>query len=126
MTASRLDIDGVVLWTGDAHTVLARMSSASVDCVVTSPPYWRQRDYGVAGQLGIEDTADGYVTAWAGVFDQIAHVLKSTGTCWLNLAASCARSASRRRWHHGCLDAIDRQRLTADTAAFFGRGGGQA
>src|SRR4051812_22065449 len=76
------------LLTGDARTVLAGLADASVDCAVTSPPYWRQRDYGVAGQLGLEDTIDGYVTNLVTVFDQVRRVLKPTGTFWLNLGDS--------------------------------------
>lgn len=101
MTASRLDLDGVVLWTGDARTILAGMPPASVDCVVTSPLYWRQRDYGVPGQLGPEDTLEAYV---APMSDQLAHVPTPTGTCWLNLGDSYASGPSTPRRNHERLN----------------------
>ncbi|WP_285500627.1 site-specific DNA-methyltransferase [Actinokineospora sp. NBRC 105648] len=52
---------------------------------MTSPPYWGQRDYNVAGQYGKESTVDEYVDALADVFDEVARVLTDTGTVWLNL-----------------------------------------
>lgn len=114
--ADRLDLDGVVLWTGDARTVLAGLSPASIDCVVTSPPYWRQRDYGVDGQLGLEDTLDAYVTALAAVFDQLERVLTPTGTCWLNLGDSYTSGPSGPRSNPGRLDG----RPNATTTHGFG------
>jgi DNA modification methylase len=79
-------ISGVTLLLGDAREVLRGLPAGSVDCVVTSPPYWGLRDYRVAGQYGIEPTPDGYVASLVAVFDQIARVLTPTGTVWLNLA----------------------------------------
>jgi DNA modification methylase len=69
VTTSRLDLDSVVLRAGGARTILAGMPPTSVDCVVTSPPYWRQRDYCMPGQLGLEDALEAYA---APVFDQLA------------------------------------------------------
>jgi site-specific DNA-methyltransferase (adenine-specific) len=77
---------GVVLYQGDAREVLCGLPSASVDCVVTSPPYWGLRDYRVAGQYGGEPTVEAYVESLVGVFDEVARVIKPTGTAWLNLA----------------------------------------
>lgn len=76
---------GVILYQGDARAVLCGLPAGSVDCVVTSPPYWGLRDYRVSGQCGTEPTVDGYVASLVGVFDEIARVLSSTGTVWLNL-----------------------------------------
>lgn len=73
----------VISW--DAARGLTLLEPESVDCVVTSPPYWRHRDYGVAGQLGQEPTVGFYVDRLADVFDLVAPVLKSTATVWLNL-----------------------------------------
>lgn len=56
-----------------------------VQCCVTSPPYWRLRDYGVAGQLGSEDTPEDYVSALTDIFREVRRVLKPDGTLWLNL-----------------------------------------
>ena len=57
----------------------------SIDCVVTSPPYWGLRDYGSQDQLGLEEIPDDYVKTLADVFDEIKRVLKKEGTLWLNL-----------------------------------------
>lgn len=66
------------------------LADESVDCVVTSPPYWGLRDYGVAGQLGLERTPAEYVAAMADVFREVRRVLKPAGTLWLNLGDSYA------------------------------------
>lgn len=57
----------------------------SVQCVITSPPYLGQRDYGVKGQLGCERTLAEYVLNLADVFDEVRRVLTVDGVCWLNL-----------------------------------------
>ncbi len=70
---------------GDALTVLQTMETASVQTVVTSPPYYKLRDYQVEGQLGQEATPDLFVQALVNVFSEIKRVLRLDGTCWLNL-----------------------------------------
>lgn len=77
--------DAVRLLVGDARLTLRTLPDRSVDCVVTSPPYWGLRDYRVPGQYGCESTVDEYVEVLAGVFDELARVLTPTGTVWLNL-----------------------------------------
>lgn len=79
---------GVTLLTGDALRVLRTMRTASVDCVVTSPPYWGLRDYGVDGQLGVEPTVEAYAESLRGVFAEVKRVLSPAGTCWVNLGDS--------------------------------------
>lgn len=69
----------------DALTALRTLDDESVQCVVTSPPYWGLRDYGVEDQLGLEDTPDEYVRALVVVFDEVWRVLRNDGTVWLNL-----------------------------------------
>jgi len=59
-----------------------------VQCVVTSPPYWSLRDYGHAGQIGLEGSPDAYVSTLVAVFAEVRRVLKDDGTCWLNLGDS--------------------------------------
>ncbi len=71
--------------TGDAATRLAELDDASVDCVITSPPYFRLRDYQQTGQLGLENTVDQWVEGLRPVMAQLARVLVPTGTVWLNL-----------------------------------------
>lgn len=65
--------------------VLRTLGDESVDCVVTSPPYWALRDYGMDGQLGLERTPEEYVANLCDVFDEVKRVLKKTGTCFVNI-----------------------------------------
>lgn len=75
---------------GDALTVLKTLPDQSVQCCVTSPPYFGLRDYGVAGQLGLEKTPQLYVDAMVGVFSEVKRVLRNDGTLWLNAGDSYA------------------------------------
>ena len=68
--------------------VLSELPSESVNCVVTSPPYWALRDYGAEGQLGLEPTPEEYVARMVEVFREVRRVLRVDGTCWLNLGDS--------------------------------------
>lgn len=80
--------------TGDATEVLATLPPDSVDCVVTSPPYFGLRDYGVRGQLGQEATVEAWVEGLRNVINAVARVLKPSGAVWLNLGDSFSRHAS--------------------------------
>lgn len=77
---------------GDALTVLRSLPSESVDCVITSPPYWGLRDYGYDGQIGLEATLQDHLTVMVQIFREIRRVLKKTGTVWMNYgdAYACA------------------------------------
>ena len=70
---------------GDSLQELKKLPDESVDCVITSPPYWALRDYGVEGQLGLEPTFQEYITKLCNIFDEVKRVLKKEGTCWVNL-----------------------------------------
>jgi len=70
---------------GDSLTILKIIPDELVDCVVTSPPYWGLRDYGVPGQLGFEKTPEEYVEKMVEIFREVKRVLKKQGTLWLNL-----------------------------------------
>lgn len=70
---------------GDALTELRRLPEGDIDMVLTSPPYFRLRDYGVVGQLGLEAHVDDWVRELQAVSAELARVLTSTGTLWLNL-----------------------------------------
>lgn len=70
---------------GDAREQLRRLPDGLVDCVVTSPPYFRLRDYQHSGQLGLEEQVDQWVEALRGVLRELRRVLVPTGTVWLNL-----------------------------------------
>lgn len=82
---SVLGSNTAVIHVGDALTVLRTLPDASVHCCVTSPPYWGLRDYGVAGQLGLETTPREFVAAMVAVFDEVRRVLREDGVLWLNL-----------------------------------------
>jgi DNA modification methylase len=73
---------------GDALAELAKLPSGSIDSVVTSPPYFRLRNYGHTDQLGLEATVDGWVDDLRSVLRECARVLVPTGTLWLNLGDS--------------------------------------
>jgi DNA modification methylase len=90
MTAPFYTDDWLTLYGGDCREVLASLPADSVDCVVTSPPYWGLRDYGNDGQLGLERTPEEYVANMVAVFREVRRVLKPSGTCWLNLGDSYA------------------------------------
>lgn len=68
------------------------LSDKSVQCVITSPPYWRLRDYGVEGQIGLEASLDEYIATIVAVMREVRRVLKDDGTLWLNLGDSYAGS----------------------------------
>jgi DNA modification methylase len=76
----------------DVLAGLAQLPDESVHCVVTSPPYWGLRDYGQPGQIGLEATPDAFVARMVDVFREVRRVLRSDGTCWLNLGDSYAMS----------------------------------
>lgn len=71
---------------GDSLKVLKTIESESVDCIITSPPYWGLRDYGMKGQLGLERSFDEYIQKLCDIFDEVKRVLKNDGTCWVNIA----------------------------------------
>jgi len=68
---------------GDALKILKTFPGESIDMVMTSPPYWALRDYGMAGQLGLEPTFQEYINKLCDIFDEVKRVLKKEGTCWV-------------------------------------------
>jgi len=90
---------------GDALATLKTLSSESVNCCVTSPPYWGLRDYGVGGQIGLEKTPEEYVERLVEIFAEVRRVLRDDGTLWLNLGdsyasdpASGGEKSAKLRW----------------------------
>lgn len=75
---------------GDVIAQLATLPRDHVDCVVTSPPYWGLRDYGIEGQIGLEISPTHYIAHMRMVFDQVKRVLKPNGTMWLNVGDTYA------------------------------------
>lgn len=74
----------------DVMEGLRQLADQSVHCVVTSPPYWGLRDYGIPGQIGLEPTPDAFVARLVDVFREVNRVLRDDGTLWLNLGDSYA------------------------------------
>ena len=73
---------------GDVLDKLAEIKDGTIQCCVTSPPYWGLRDYGVPGQLGLEPTPEEYVNKMVEVFREVKRVMRDDGTLWLNLGSS--------------------------------------
>lgn len=99
---SKIEVD--TIHQGDALTVLRGLPSSSVDMVMTSPPYWMMRDYGVPGQLGLEKNFEEYLSKLCQVFDEVKRVLKPEGTCWVNMGDCFASSSIQtygfdERWY---------------------------
>lgn len=82
----------IQILTGDCRSTLAGLPEKSVQCCVTSPPYFGLRDYKVAGQIGLEPTPEEYVREMVSVFSAVKRVLKDDGVLWLNLGDSYARN----------------------------------
>ena len=83
-------LNGGTIMVGDCRESLRTLPDQSVHCVVTSPPYFGLRDYGVGGQLGLEPTPAEFVAAMVEVFREVRRVLRDDGTLWLNLGDSYA------------------------------------
>lgn len=81
----RITLHGSTIFEGDALTVLRRLPSASVRCVVTSPPYWGLRDYGIEEQIGHEETMPQFLHRLVAIFAEVKRVLTDDGTLWLNI-----------------------------------------
>jgi DNA modification methylase len=77
----------------DCMEGLKHMEENSINCCVTSPPYWNLRDYGVEGQIGLEETLELYIEKMIQVFREVRRVLKNDGTLWLNLGDSYCSTA---------------------------------
>jgi site-specific DNA-methyltransferase (adenine-specific) len=80
---------------GDALQRLRALPQASVDCVVTSPPYFRLRDYDADGQIGLEHHVDQWVEQLAAISKQVHRVLVPTGTFWLNVGDTYSSHSSQ-------------------------------
>ncbi|MGD1095526.1 MAG: site-specific DNA-methyltransferase [Bryobacteraceae bacterium] len=79
-----------VLHCGDAVAVLRGLAEESVNCCITSPPYFALRNYGVSGQIGQEETPDEYVERLVNVFREVRRVLRNDGTLWINIGDTYA------------------------------------
>lgn len=83
--ATELTINDSCILEGDALKVLSQLRSNSVQCVITSPPYWGLRDYGYEGQIGLEQTLPQFIFHLVAVFEEVKRVLRDDGVLWLNI-----------------------------------------
>ena len=88
-------IGNAELWHGDCRESMRQMRAGSAQTCVTSPPYFGLRDYGHAGQIGLEATPDEYVAKMVEVFREVRRVLADDGTLWLNIGDSYARPPAK-------------------------------
>lgn len=102
----------VKLYHGDVISVLQKLPPKSVQCVVTSPPYWGLRDYGVKGQIGSESTPEEFVAVMVAVFREVYRVLRDDGVLWLNLGDTYSGSSMSTR--HGPNSPIQNNRRSVD------------
>lgn len=90
-----MDINTVYL--GDALDVLRQFPDESIDCCVTSPPYFGLRDYGSDGQIGLEQSPEDYIAKLVDVFREVRRCLKNDGTLWVNTGDTYATGSAARR-----------------------------
>lgn len=86
----------IAIRNGDAVEELRRMDEESIDCCITSPPYYGLRDYGVDGQIGLEATPQEYIKKLVGVFREVRYVLKKRGTLWVNIGDSYSSQGGKQ------------------------------
>ena len=94
--SEKLPLEGSAIFEGDALTVLRRLPSATVQCAVTSPPYWGLRDYGIEGQIGHEQGMPQFINRLVTIFSEVKRVLKEDGVLWLNIGDGY--TSGNRRW----------------------------
>lgn len=104
---------------GDALGRLRRLPDASIDCVITSPPYFRLRDYDAAGQLGLERHVDQWVEQLTAISTEARRVLVSTGTFWLNLGDTYSSHPSQGAERKSLLMAPERLALRLQEAGWI-------
>ena len=94
---------------GNTLSVLKTLPDESINCCITSPPYWALRDYGIEGQLGLEPTFHEYLDRLIAIFDEVKRVLRKDGTCWVvlgdtyNSQHQAGTTDGKTGWKHGKL-----------------------
>jgi DNA modification methylase len=89
-----MDVKTDYIHNGDSLEFMRTLPDQSINCIVTSPPYWALRDYGVDGQLGLESTFDEYIDKLCTMFDEGKRILKKDGTCWVNIGDTYLNNSS--------------------------------
>ncbi len=107
----------VRILTGDCRDVLATLPDKTAHCCVTSPPYFGLRDYGHAGQIGLEATPDAFVAEMVAVFREVRRVLRDDGTLWLNLGDSYASQPAGNKTPSG-ISQNTKKRLSTGLEAY--------
>ena len=97
----------------DVMDGLGQLDDESVQCIVTSPPYWGLRDYGFEGQIGLERTPEEYVATMVKVFSRARRVLRDDGVLWLNLGDSYAAGSQHSGTSRGFRDGLSCQGLSS-------------
>lgn len=88
--------DQATLYHGLCLDIARQLPAQSVDCIVTSPPYYGLRDYEFDGQWGLEDTPEAFIANLVGLFTELDRVLADDGTAWINLADSYSSTGGKR------------------------------
>ncbi|EPZ18426.1 DNA-methyltransferase [Mycobacteroides abscessus] len=104
---------------GDALDRLRQLPDASVDCVISSPPYFRLRDYGATGQIGLEPRVDQWVNQLTAISAEVHRVLVPTGTFWLNVGDTYANHPSQGAARKNLLMAPERLALRLQAAGWI-------
>src|SRR6266513_1338372 len=85
LSPSKLELTESIILEGDVAEVISRLPNATVQCVVTSPPYWCLRNYGIKGQIGLEETLAAYIHKLTSIFAEVRRVLRDDGIMWVNI-----------------------------------------
>lgn len=90
------EVNPVTITNGDVRTLIKTIPSESIQSVITSPPYWGVRDYGVKGQIGAEPELEDYIQDLVSIFSEVRRILKPNGTFWLNIGNTY--TSGGRKW----------------------------
>jgi site-specific DNA-methyltransferase (adenine-specific) len=93
---AKISLTESTIFEGDAFAALERLPDNSVQCIVTSPPYWGLRDYDIEDQIGLESTLPQFINALRSIFKEARRVLKDDGILWLNIGDGY--TSGNRRW----------------------------
>ena len=90
------DENPITIVHGDVRQIIKNIPTESVQCIITSPPYWGVRDYGIQNQIGAEPVLNDYIATLVGIFAEAKRILKPDGLFWLNIANTY--TSGGRKW----------------------------